>query len=151
MEVFSLLLFAIGLSALTFLNYQLYKKLRLTQKELEATKAKLNKVIIENILFAEQTDERSLFKENVLNLARKLFLALKRKLNLKATNYSELVSEIEKLNLKKEVKDQLVDFFNSIILLEYSKESLSREKKRMLKEQAIALLKRMGQVQLVQG
>lgn len=124
--------------------YLLYRRLKKTEMELLKTKAMLNRVVIERFMFSEQVNDDSIFKEGLITLSKRLFNLLKKKYNLSATNYSELVDELDYIDMKKELKDKLKEFFNVITLIEYSRESLTESKKRALKQQAIELIKSMG-------
>ena len=113
--------------------------------ELERQKALMGKVFVENIMFGENFKDESIFKQNVLTVAKQFFRLLKRKYNLKATNYIELIDEIKNMDISPEIKDKIIEFFDTIILLEYSKHDLSPKRKRELKEMVVEIVKRMGE------
>jgi len=143
-----IILSAISLAFSGFIFYYFKKSEDRLKSEISRQKALLQRIMVEDIMFSESTKGRDLFKENVVTLARKIFTYLKRRYGLKATNYSELVEELRNMDMKTQAKEELIDFFNSIILLEYSKRSLDEMKKRELKRKAIEMIKRMGQFSL---
>ncbi len=123
----------------------LRKEVNKYREELERQKALMGKVFVENIMFGEDFKDENIFKQNVLTVAKQFFKLLKRKYNLKATNYIELIEEIKKLEINQEIKDKIIEFFDTIILLEYSKHDLSPKRKRELKKMVVEIVKRMGQ------
>ena len=145
-----IVLFFICIIGLAFMFFYFRTEIEKLRAETSRQRALLNKFIIEDVMLAEDAKSKNLFKQNVVQLARKMFTFLKKKYGLKATNYAELVEELKKLNLHPKFKDQLIDFFNSIILLEYSKESLKESEKRNLKKKAIEMIRRMGQIPTLQ-
>ncbi len=150
MEIVSLFLSLISIGIATITFFYSKKKIESLRYELSRQKALFNKFIVENLMFAEDTHSRNLFRENVTNLARKIFLFLKKRYGLSSTNYAELVEELKTLNIKSPLKEELIEFFSSIILLEYSKESLTKAQKRNLKKRAMEIIKKMGQIPAMQ-
>ena len=146
MELFSLALSIISLAAVGGLFYYFRKEIKKMNEEILRQKTVFNKFILEDVMFAEDVGSKKLFKENVINLARKIFIFLKRRYGLKSTNYAELIEELKKLEIKQEVRKQLIEFFDSIILLEYSKNTLSESEKKELKKKAVNLIKKMGHI-----
>ena len=146
MELFSLALSIISLAAVGGLFYYFRKEIKKMNEEILRQKTVFNKFILEDVMFAEDVGSKKLFKENVINLARKIFIFLKRRYGLKSTNYAELIEELKKLEIKQEFKNQLIEFFDSIILLEYSKNALSESEKKELKKKAVNLIKKMGHI-----
>ncbi len=146
MELFSLALSIISLAAVGGLFYYFRKEIKKINEEILRQKTVFNKFILEDVMFAEDVGSKKLFKENVINLARKIFIFLKRRYGLKSTNYAELIEELKKLEIKQEFKNQLIEFFDSIILLEYSKNALSESEKKELKKKAVNLIKKMGHI-----
>ncbi|HDI02611.1 MAG TPA: hypothetical protein ENF95_00575 [Candidatus Aenigmarchaeota archaeon] len=57
-----------------------------------------------------------------------------------------MIEELKRLEIKHEFKKQLIEFFDSIILLEYSKNALSESEKKELKKKAVNLIKKMGHI-----
>jgi len=150
MELISLALSIISLSGVGFSFYFFKREIEKLRKELSKQRAIFNKFVVEDIMFAEDAKSKNLFRENVVNLARKIFVFLKRRYGLKSTNYAELVEELKNIEIKPSLKEELIDFFNSIILLEYSKESLNELQKRKLKRKAIEMIRKMGQIPTLQ-
>jgi len=146
MELFSLALSIISLAAVGGLFYYFRKEIKKMNEEILRQKTVFNKFILEDVMFAEDVGSKKLFKENVINLARKIFIFLKRRYGLKSTNYAELIEELKRLEIKHEFKKQLIEFFDSIILLEYSKNALSESEKKELKKKAVNLIKKMGHI-----
>ncbi len=151
MEMLSLIVSLTSLCAIGFTFLYFKKKIESLRAEILRQKALFNKFIVEDVMFAEDAKSKNLFRENIVNLARKIFLFLKRRYGLKATNYAELIEELKNIEMKPLLKQELIDFFSSIILLEYSKESLSETQKRKLKKKAIEMIKRMGHIPSLQG
>jgi len=150
MEIVSLLISLVALGITGFSFFYLKKENEKMEGEIIKLKNWFNRVVVEDIMFSEKTQSKGLFKESVLNLARMLFSALKRKYNFKATNYAEFVEELKEAPINPKVKEELIDFFSSIIILEYSKESLNAMEKTRLKRKAIEMIRRMGRFPIAQ-
>jgi len=131
--------------------YFFIKKTNELKKEVAKQKALLNKFLIEEIMLSEEIGEgKDIFKENLSSLAKRIFEHIKTRYNLKSTDYSEIVEEIRNIEINPKIKSNLIEFFESMSMIEYSGNPLTESERKNLKEKAIELIKNMGQLQIKQ-
>ncbi len=76
----------------------------------------------------------SMNKESIYTLAHQLFQHAKKRYNLKARSHDELIKELRsKENIKEELREAMIDFFENLMLISYKKEKVSDEEKEELK------------------
>lgn len=126
-----------------------YEKL---QGQVDNLAEDVNSLEIETRAFREspgeqEDSEENLFQKNVRELAEKLFKLLKSKHQMQeVTTYSEMTDRIEEMDATDDIlKEELLEFYESAIRLEYSDEELSEQEKEKMKETAVNLIKRTGQ------
>ncbi len=78
------------------------------------------------------------------DIASELFMNLKQRFGFEAKSYFKLIDEL-KLNNKidTELKEDLIDFFESMIHISYRKESLSPEEEETMKKKIKVILTRL--------
>jgi hypothetical protein len=131
--------------------YFFIKKINELKKEAAKQRALLNKFLIEEIMLSEEIGEgKDLFKENLSSLAKRIFEHIKTRYNLKSTDYSEIVEEIRNVEINPKIKSNLIEFFESMCMLEYSGNPLTESERKNLREKAIELIKNMAQLQIKQ-
>ncbi len=87
----------------------------------------------------------SLNTENVVELAKKIRQALIKKFNLPPSyTYPQLLEEVDKKGLPADIKKELSDFFNRVILIEYSNKKGKEEDIERIKVDASDIIKKMG-------
>ncbi len=91
--------------------------------------------------FSGDTEE---LKGSLTNLAKKLFQLVKAKYRLEGvTTYSELVDRLTHMDVP--MKAELIDFFSTMVIIEYSKKPIPASKRHKLREEVIALIKKLGE------
>lgn len=140
-------LLAIVLAAIVF--YIMKRNISRVEEEVDELEQDVKSLEIENRAFDPKgtEDEEDLFEKNVRDLAERLFALLKTKHGVEdVTTYREMADQLEEMDAEDaELKDELLDFYESAIRLEYSDEELSEDEKERMKQTAVDLIKRTGQ------
>lgn len=135
-------LVSIGISLTSFLVYR--KRINKIEKRVIILHNELNRIVWENVFILGGKGEKELFKEGLLELAKRLFKLVKKRFRIHATDYSELIDELEEREIKPKLKASLIEFFSAILALQYSNRKISDIEKIRLKREAIELIKKMG-------
>lgn len=145
--------FAIIISAAFF--YFLYMRVSGVEEEVDELEEDVKGLEIETRAFEDSgiEDEEDLFEENIRDLAERLFALLKTKHDVEeVTTYREMTDVLEDMDADdSELKEELLNFYESAIRLEYSDEDLSESERERMKQTAVDLIKRTGQDLEVQG
>lgn len=138
---------AIVVSAVLF--YFLYKRVSGVEEEVDELEDDVKGLEIETRAFEDSgiEDEEDLFEENIRDLAERLFVLLKTKHDVEeVTTYREMTDVLKDMEADdSELKEELLDFYESAIRLEYSDEDLSDSERERMKQTAVDLIKRTGQ------
>lgn len=145
-----LIIFLIPLIIISIFLYKMYINQKRFKEEITKQAAIINQLILRDLISSEAKGSDDLLKQNLSSIAKKIFKILKIRAKFKATSYPELVEELKNSNLEPGIKKDLIEFFSSISLIEYSNEPLSEEKKEELKRNALTILKKMEQFQELQ-
>lgn len=144
---------AIIISAAFF--YFLYMRVSGVEEEVDELEEDVKGLEIETRAFEDSgiEDEEDLFEENIRDLAERLFALLKTKHDVEeVTTYREMTDVLEDMDADdSELKEELLNFYESAIRLEYSDEDLSESERERMKQTAVDLIKRTGQDLEVQG
>ncbi|MEM5813155.1 MAG: hypothetical protein QW480_00695 [Candidatus Aenigmatarchaeota archaeon] len=137
---------------LTFfiLFYKLLSEQKNLKKEIAKQATIINQLMLKDLISSEGSASEDILKQNLLPLARRIFKFIKIKGRFKATSYPELVEELKNSNIEPNLKNDLIEFFNAISLIEYSNEKLSDEKREELRLKALKIIKRVEQFQELQ-
>lgn len=141
---------ALAIAAIATVYYLLNKKVSAIEETVDKLHQDLEELQIENQAFEDpvvEQDEDDLFEKNIKDLAERLFELLKARNDVEdVTTYREMTDVIKDMDADDpELKDELVDFYESAIRLEYSDDQLSEPEKEKMKRTAIDLIKRTGQ------
>lgn len=142
--------FAAVIIIFSLLSFKLYSEQKNLKKEIAKQATIINQLMLKDLISSEVSTSDDLLKQNLLPLARRIFKFIKVKGKFKATSYPELVEELKNSNIEPNLKNDLIDFFNTISLIEYSNEKLSEEKKEELREKALKIIKRVERFQELQ-
>ncbi|MCK5108020.1 MAG: hypothetical protein KAQ83_04800 [Nanoarchaeota archaeon] len=132
-------------SIITIINLYLIIKLN---KKLESTESMIKQKIYDididsklNKMFSDKS------VKSVDGLAGTLFKNVRKHFNLNAHSYSELVDEIKSCpQLKNELGELLIDFFNQMIQISYKKDEVSEEEKEQIRKEIKIIIKRLQQI-----
>jgi|GEM_PF-3287067 len=144
-EIIVVLIISLVSISLSVFNFIVTKKFK---KEIKSIDEKIEKESREFLLRSigiseDKFSTASLSRESLVSLAKKLSKIVKTRYRIKnATTYSDLVREISKKSMDEKMKNALIEFFNDMIEIEYSKKSAKSDKE--LKKSAIFLIKRLG-------
>lgn len=151
--IISVLLSAAAVTGVVYLYYRFTDRFSRVSKDISDLKRDINSMQIESKAFGdeeidEDMDQDELFEENVRKLAERLFVLLKTKHDMDdVTTYREMEEVVQDMDTEDEqLKEELMKFYDSAIRLEYSDEELSDEERERMKQTAIDLIKRTGQV-----
>ena len=143
--VFSIAIASLSSSIAFFLS--LRRRIRELEGRIIGLQNEFKRFVWENFIITGGKSDKELFRESALELAKKLFKLVKKRFRMRGiTDYSELIDEIEKRDIKPKLKAQLIEFFSTILALQYSNKKLSEEERRKLKRDAIELIRKMGGV-----
>ncbi|MFH1590889.1 MAG: hypothetical protein ABIC95_03090 [archaeon] len=79
---------------------------------------------------------------DITQLANDLFERIKHRFNLEAHSYSELITKLQQTeSIEPKLKDDLVDFFQEMILISYKEESISDKEKDEIKTKLKMILR----------
>ena len=124
-----------------YLIIQLNKKLEQTKNQI---KAKISDIDIDSRLNKMFSDKSA---KSVDSLAGILFKNVKKHFKLNAHSFSELVDEIRACpQLKNELGELLIDFFEKMIRISYKKDEMDEEEKEEIRKEIKIIAKRLQQV-----
>lgn len=149
MEVLNIF-FIIIIFIFSLISYKLFSEQKNLKKEIAKQATIINQLMLKDIISSERSASEDILKQNLIPLARRIFKFIKVKGKFKATSYPELVEELKNSSIEPSLKNDLIDFFSTISLIEYSNEKLSDEKKEELREKALRIIKRVEQIQELQ-
>ncbi len=130
--------------ALLVLVIYLKREMDKEEQELLEMHNKIGLLSLESKIAPQFSSSGSAFKGSLSNLAKKLFQLVKAKYRIEdVTTYSELVNKLTKMDVP--LKAELIDFFSSMVILEYSKRPLPPEKRAKLRDEVIVLIKKLGE------
>ncbi len=134
-----------------YLHYKQQKEINMLEEAILELRGKVNEMFVENMIFDPDT-ENDLFEQKVEDLADRLFQMLQKKHGIDATTYSEMIRKLKKMDVKNEdLKNEVIHFLDSIIMMKYSEGELSSEERKDIKKEAVDLIKRTGQSLHMQG
>jgi hypothetical protein len=141
-----------AVGGISYVYYRFNKQFSELSDEMSDMQRDVESLQIESEAFGQDLDQESLdkdelFEENVRNLAEKLFALLKTKHGMEdVTTYREMEDVIEDMDTDDEkLKEELMNFYESAIRLEYSDEELDEQERERMKQTAVDLIKRTGQ------
>lgn len=144
-----IILSSTAIAATGIVYYKLNRDLADVMSEVEKLQKDVNGLEIENRAFDDSgaEDDEDMFEENVRDLAEKLFALLKTKHGVEGvTTYREMTDVIEDMDADdSQLKDELLNFYEAAIRLEYSDDELSEQEKERMKQTAVDLIKKTGQ------
>lgn len=145
MLVVNIVLIVLVAAVFGYLYYKQQKEIKMLEEALIEVRGKVNDLFVENMMFKPDS-ETDLFEEKVEDLADRLFQMLQKKHGVDVTTYSEMIKELKNTEVgDKELKDEVIDFFDSIIMMKYSEGELDSGERKKIKEEAVDLIKRTGQ------
>ncbi len=146
--VFTLLiLIALGMACFEF--YYFKKRQEELANEIKRLRAVINKIsfdiTIEKIL---ETTE-GLGRKKLTELGERIFEFLKKRYSLEnVTTYMEMKKRIEEMDsIPEEEKEDVLEFLENMIYLEYSSKPLTGRRKEKMKELLMKMLRTMGESQ----
>ncbi|HIQ49780.1 MAG TPA: hypothetical protein EYH56_01150 [Nanoarchaeota archaeon] len=123
------------------------KRFEETENELKKLRAVVNKIsfdfTLERMLNASSSE---IMRKRITELGEKIFDYLKKKYNLeKVTTYMEMKKRIEQMNnIPEDEKENILEFLENMIYIEYSSKPLSPKRREKIKEIIITMLRKMG-------
>lgn len=149
MSYVPIVLSSVAIAGAGIIYYKLNRDLSEVMDDVKELRTDVNGLEIENRAFNDSTaeDEEDMFEKNVRDLAEKLFALLKTKHGVDdVTTYREMTDIIEEMDADDDqLKEELLNFYEAAIRLEYSDDELSEEEKERMKQTAIDLIKKTGQ------
>ncbi len=126
--------------------YYLKKMIEENQKELKHLKAVVNKIsvdfMIERML---DTPNKEQFKKNALNMGEKIFEFLKKKYSIEATTFMEMKKKLEETDsIPPEEKEEIMEFLENMIYLEYSPKGVTPRRREKMKEILMKMVRKIG-------
>lgn len=144
-------LIAVGITIYTLkeISYQRRK----IDEQISSLKEDVNDLKVTDQVYVQgDWDEDELFESNIMELAEKLTDLLKSKHQLEnVTTYSDMVDFLREMNVEdNDMQEEIINFYEKVIKIEYSGKDLSQDEKERLKNTAVDLIKKTGQSQEVQ-
>ncbi|MEF8880841.1 MAG: DUF4515 domain-containing protein [Candidatus Nanohaloarchaea archaeon] len=140
---------SVSVAGVAITYYKFSKEISRITSEMNDIKDDVNSLEIENRAFEDTAadSEENMFENNVRELAEKLFTLLKKKHGVDdVTTYKEMTEAIRDMDAEDdELKNELIDFYQSVTRLEYSDDKLPEDEKESMKRTAIDLIKKTGQ------
>ncbi len=145
-EILVVSLLGMTIAAIGFQFYYFKKKMEENAKELKHLKAVVNKIsvdfMIERMLDTPNKDQ---FKKNALNMGEKIFEFLKRKYSIEATTFMEMKKILEESDsVPEEEKEEILEFLENMIYLEYSPKGISPRRREKMKEILMKMVRKIG-------
>lgn len=141
-----------ALASSVYFYRQLGEKVEDISQEVNDLERDIKSLQIESEAFGEEEiteemDKDELFEKNVRKLAERLFALLKTKHGVDdVTTYKEMQDVLQDMDSEdQELKEELMDFYETAIRLEYSNEELSEAEREKMKQTAVDLIKKTGQ------
>lgn len=146
---YSAIVVAAASAAFSYYVYnRMQKNFNQTYEELDELHDKVGQLSVsDEVINQNKWDEQELLEKNIKNLANKLSDLLSTNYGIEeATTYSEIVDEIQDMEVSdQDMKEEVIEFYNKVIKIEYSGDELDKSEKEQLKKTAVDLIRKTGQ------
>lgn len=119
-------------------GYYLWRKMIQMQESFDRLNHEISDVVIDSKLNSAFADGSL---HNLDKLAKQVFQKTKMKFNIEAESYSEIASELNRVNMNKDFRKVLSDFFEQMIKISYRGQNLTPEETSDLQKQIRVIIR----------
>lgn len=113
----------VALGAAGGLGYYFWKRLNQLEDSFDKLSHEISDVVIDNKLNSAFADGSL---HNLDKLAKQIFVKTKMKFNIEADSYAEIANELQHVNMDKNFRKVLIDFFDQMIKISYRGQNLTK-------------------------
>lgn len=134
----------VALGATAGIGYFFWRRMNHLEDLFDKLNHEISDIIIDSKLNSAFADGSL---HNLDKLAKQVFEKTKMKFNIEADSYSEMAIELNSVNMNKEFKKVLIDFFEQMIKISYRGQALSPDETNDLQKQIRIIIRSLQRIQ----